>query len=178
MKSILSQSQANIGIASLAIGLLNFFATVSVVKAVPHSFEIAQVQQDASLKNQFFDLIIQSKFAISDLQAAVKSLVYNQDFKSNIIKLGGKTGYQTNITNSQQTVKKKITEVKQRQQAIVKFFDEHQEFINSLSPEVRGQAVPIVTLNIPAQMKVWEKEQREQDREWKCSGSTTQPICF
>lgn len=177
MKNILSQSQANIGIASLAIGIL-IFATISVVRAVPQSLQIAQAQQDAKLKDQFFDLIIKGKFAISDLQAAVKSLVYNQDFKSNIIKLGGKTSYQTNITNSQQTVKKKIVEVKQRQQAIIRFFDEHQEFINSLSPEVRNQAVPIVTLNISAQIKMWEKEQREQDREWKCSGSTTQPICF
>lgn len=156
MKKVLTKSQAYIGITSLVISSL--FATISVVRAVPHSFEIAQAQQDISLKDQLFDLIIQSKFAISDLQAAVKSLVYNQDFKSNIIKIGGKTGYQTNITNSQRTIKKRITEVKQRQQAIVRFFDQHQEFVNSLSPEVRGQAVPIVTLNIPAEMKIWEKE--------------------
>lgn len=31
--------------------------------------------QSAKLKDQFFDLVIKGKFAISDLQAAVKSVV-------------------------------------------------------------------------------------------------------
>lgn len=131
-----------------------------------------------NLKSSFFYLIIKSKFAIFDLQAAFKSLVYNQNFTFNIIKIGSKNSYQTNITNSQQKVKNKILEVKQRQQVIVKFFDEYQEIVDSLSPEVRERTVPIMTLNIPTQMKVWSKKQRKQNREWKCSSSTTQPICL
>ena len=61
--------------------------------------------QPAKLKAQFFDLVIKGKFAISDLQAAVKSVVYNEDFKQSTIKLGGMGAYKANISNSRAAVR-------------------------------------------------------------------------
>lgn len=178
MKNVFPLIKKN-GMTSIAVLLvISVGASVAALPAFFDSIEIAQAQQSAQLKNEFFDLIVKGKFKISDLQAAVKSVVYNEDFKTTIIRSSGTAGYQTNITNSQRSVQQKTEEVKQAQQAIVNFFDEHQDFVSSLSPEVREQAVPIVTLDIPSQIKAWEKEQREQDREWKCSGLSTDPICF
>lgn len=53
MQNILFQSQPNIGTASLVISLLSF-ATISIVRAVPQSLQLAQAQQDAELEEQFF----------------------------------------------------------------------------------------------------------------------------
>ncbi|HCF28055.1 MAG TPA: hypothetical protein DEV81_12825, partial [Cyanobacteria bacterium UBA11049] len=90
--------------------------------------------QPAKIKHQFFDLVIKGKFAISDLQAAVKSVVYNEDFKQSTIQIGGMSAYKANINNSRAAVKKRTSEVKSAQQAIVKFFNSHPEFIKSLTP--------------------------------------------
>lgn len=148
----------------------------NVVVAAPTP--TVQSQQFKQIEDQFFDLIIKGKFAVSDLEAAVKSVVYNEDFKQSTIKMGGVAAYQANINNSRAAVKKRTIEVKSAQQAIIDFFNSHPDFISTLSPEVREQAQPIVKLNIPAQVRVWEQEQRKLNREWKCNGSTIHPQCL
>lgn len=134
--------------------------------------------QPAKIKHQFFELVIKGKFAISDLQAAVKSVVYNEDFKQATIQIGGMSAYKSNINSSRAAVKKRTSEVKSTQQTIVKFFNSHPEFVKSLLPEVREQAQAIVKLNIPAQTRLWSNEQRLLNRQWKCNGSTIHPHCI
>lgn len=148
----------------------------TTVRAV--TSQLAQVQPDGRLKDELFSLIVKGKFAISDLEAAVKSVVYNEDFKQSTTKIGGTTSYQVNISNSRTEVRQKTTEVKTAQQAIIDFFDKHPDFVKSLAPAVRNQATPIVNLNFPLQIRGWEKEQRAQDMDWKCGGSTTHPRCL
>ena len=94
-------------------------------------------------------------------QAAVKSVVYNEDFKQSTIEIGGMRAYEANISNSRAALEKRTSEVKSAQQAIVKFFNSHPEFIKSLTPEVSSQAGAIVKLNIPAQIKRGSNEQRK-----------------
>ncbi len=168
----------NIARLTVVVGLsYNIFISMYALNTVRvEASEVAP--QPAKIKHQFFDLVIKGKFAISDLQAAVKSVVYNEDFKQSTIQIGGMSAYKANINNSRAAVKKRTSEVKSAQQAIVKFFNSHPEFIKSLTPEVREQAQAIVKLNIPAQTKLWSNEQRLLNRQWKCNGSTIHPKCI
>lgn len=167
----LARLTAIIGLSYTIYITVYVFGTVRV-----QASEVAP--QPAKLKDQFFDLVIKGKFAISDLQAAVKSVVYNEDFKQSTIKLGGMGAYKANISNSRVAVKKRTFEVKSAQQAIVKFFNSHPEFIKSLTLEVREQAQAIVKLNVPAQTRLWSNEQRLLNRQWKCNDSTIHPKCI
>ena len=117
--------------------------------------------QPAKIKAQFFDLVIKGKFAISNLQAAVKSVVYNEDFKQSTIQIGGMSADKANISNSRAALEKRTSEVKSAQGKIVKFFNSNPDFIKSLKPEVSSQARVIVKLNIPAQTRLWSNEQRK-----------------
>lgn len=179
MKKFLHSVQSTIGITGFAILLVvTGGVTVVALQTVSRSLELAQTSQAAKLKHEFFRLIIQGNSKKSSLEAAVKSVIYNEDFKTSIVRNSGIAGYNTNINNSKLAVTRKTKEFQQAQQELTQFLADHKNFILSLSPAVREQAIPIITLDIPSRIRVWQKEQREQDREWKCSGSTTDPICF
>ena len=168
----------NIARLTVVVGLsYNIFISIYALSTVRvDASEVAP--QPVKIKHQFFDLVIKGKFAISDLQAAVKSVVYNEDFKQSTIEIGGMRAYEANISNSRAALEKRTSEVKSAQQAIVKFFNSHPEFIKSLTPEVSSQAQAIVKLNIPAQTKLWSNEQRLLNRQCKCNGSTIHPKCI
>lgn len=179
MKKFLHLVQDTIGTTSFAILLFaTGGATVVALHSASRSIEVVQTRQAAKLKREFFRLIIQGNSKKSSLQAVVKSVVHNEDFKTSIVRNSGIAAYQANVNNSKLAVAKKTEELQQAQQEIRQFLADQKSFILSLSPEVREQAIPIITLNIQSQIQVWQKEQRDQDREWKCSGSTTEPICL
>lgn len=140
--------------------------------------QISQVEQAEILVQEFYSLIIASKSSISSLQGSVKSLTYNQDFSENLIKISGKKAYEQMLAASKKAVARDIEEVKQAQQQLREFITENQEFVMSLQPEVRQQIVPILTLYIPSQIKVWQQEQHQQNQLWKCSAVRTAPVCY
>lgn len=179
MKKFLNSVQATIGTTGFAILLVvTGGVTVVALQTVTRSIEVAQTNEVTELKREFFRLIIQANSKKSSLEAAVKSVIYNEDFKTTIVRNSGLAGYNTNINNSKLAVTEKTKEFQQAQQELTQFLADNKSFILSLTPAVREQALPIITLDIPSRIRDWQKEQREQDREWKCAGSTTDPICF
>lgn len=140
--------------------------------------QVAQATQKDVLTQKFYDLIITSKSSISSLQGSVKSLTYNQDFSKNLIKIAGKLAYGQMLAASQKAVARDIEEVKQAQQELKEFINNNEEFVMSLSPEVRQQTTPILVFNIPRQIKVWQKEQHQQNQMWSCSAVRSAPVCY
>jgi len=133
------------------------------------TLQVAQIQPDERLENKLFNLIVKGKFPVSDLEAAVKSVICNEDFKQSTIKIGGTTSLIGNISNSRTEVKQKTTEVKIAQRARIDCYNQHPDFVKSLAPAVRNQETPIVNLNFSLQIRGWE---------WKCGGSTTHLRCL
>lgn len=179
MKSVLPLVSTKIGLASLAAMItITGVVTVASVQAVHHRFQVAHAEQRAELTKKFYGLIIAGNSKITALESSVKSLTYNQEFRKTIIKTAGAAGYQQMLQASQKAVHKNTEAVKQAQQALEKFVAENQDFMSALSQDVREQVTPIITLNIPSQIREWQAEQHQQNRHWQCSPFTSDPICF
>lgn len=140
--------------------------------------QVNKVQLQQALTQEFYDLIIRGKFSISGLQGSVKSLTYTQEFAENLIRIGGRQVYDQMLDVNKKGVNRDIEEIKQAQQELREFINNNQEFVMSLEPEVRQQIVPILTINIPSQMKIWQAEQHQQNERWKCSAVKTAPVCY
>lgn len=162
------------------ISLLVFNPAIVNSRTVMAS-DIAQVDRaklQQALNREFYDLVIKGKFSISGLQASVKGLTYTQEFAENLIKIGGKEAYAQMLEREKKGVTQDIEKIKQAQHWLREFITENQEFMLSLSPEVRQQVVPILNINIPRQMKVWQAEQHQLNEKWKCSAVKTAPVCY
>ncbi len=136
----------------------------------------AKLQQ--ALSREFYDLIIKGNSSISGLQASIKDLTYAQEFAENLTRIGGKQAYAQSLERKQKDVVKDIQEIRQAQHWLREFITENQEFMLSLEPQVRQQVVPILNINIPRRMKVWQAEQHELNEKWKCSAVKTAPVCY
>lgn len=140
--------------------------------------QVNQAKRQQALNREFYDLIIKGNSSISGLQASVKDLTYAQEFAENLIFIGGKQAYAQSLERKKKDVVKDIQEIKQAQQQLREFITDHQEFMLSLEPQVRQQVVPILNINIPRRMKVWQAEQHELNEKWKCSTVKTAPVCY
>lgn len=179
MKSVLPLVTTKIGLATLTVMVtITGVATVASVQAVHHRLQIAQAEQRAELTKKFYSLIIAGTSKITTLETSVKSLTYNQYFRETIIKSAGVASYQQMLQASQKAVHKNTEAVKQAQQALDKFVAENQDFMPSLRQDVQQQVIPIITLNIPSQIREWQAEQHQLHRQWQCSPFTEDPICF
>lgn len=143
-----------------------------------HTVHIAQVEKTQELTKNFYALIIAGKFSISSLQSSVKSLTYNQDFAENLIKIAGNQAYQEMLASSKKSVARDIQKINQAQKNLKEFIVANEDFMMTLNPEVRQQVLPILTINIPSQIKVWQAEQHRQNQMWKCSAVKSAPVCY
>lgn len=157
------------------------FSPIVVSSKPPITNQTNQVEQaklQKALTREFYDLIIKGNSSISSLQASVKGLTYTQEFAENLIKIGGRKAYEQMLDMEKKGVTKDIQEIRQAQHWLREFITENQEFMLSLEPQVRQQVVPILNINIPRRMKVWQAEQHELNEKWKCSAVKTAPVCY
>lgn len=157
------------------------FSPVVVSSKPPIANQTNQVDQaklQKALTREFYDLIIKGNSSISGLQASVKGLTYTQEFADNLIKIGGTKAYEQMLELNKKGVTEDIEKIKQAQHWLREFITENQEFMMSLSPQVRQQVVPILNINIPRRIKVWQAEQHQLNEKWKCSAVRSAPVCY
>lgn len=166
------------GAALLALIVFNPATVSSRPTITSQTAQVDKAKLQQALNREFYDLVIKGKFRISDLQASVKGLTYTEEFAENLIKIGGKQAYQQMLDLNKRSVTEDIEDINQAQQQLREFIHKNPEFMLSLSPEVRQQVFPILTINIPNQMKVWRQEQHQQNEMWKCSAVRTAAVCY